>query len=93
MKSDALPVSYTETGLLFSDGSHIPGDVIVFATRFESNMRESARSLLGDAISDRLQDFWGFDEEGEIRGAYKPCGCKWLFSRLWVWVGGMDTLD
>jgi hypothetical protein len=48
----STPVSYTENGILFDDGTELEADVIVFATGFEG-------------------DFWGLDEEGEIKGAWK----------------------
>jgi hypothetical protein len=76
MKSDSLPVRYTEKGLLFGDGTELPADVIVFATGFVGNMRGEVRQLFGDRIADQVQDFWGIDEEGEIKGAWKPCGRK-----------------
>ncbi|KAH8704913.1 putative flavin-containing monooxygenase [Talaromyces proteolyticus] len=72
MKSGSLPVSYTEDGLLFADGSHLKADAVVFTTGFLGNMRDTARQLFGDEVADRADDFWGVDDEGEIKGAYKP---------------------
>lgn len=74
MKSGSLPVSYTEDGLIFADGSHLKADVIVFTTGFQGNMREIARQLFGDEVADRADDYWGIDPEGEIKGAFKPIG-------------------
>ncbi|OGM49640.1 hypothetical protein ABOM_001850 [Aspergillus bombycis] len=74
VKSDALPVSYTETGLLFNDGTQLDADVIVFATGFQSNLKVQMKDVFGSAIVDKLEDFWGFDDEGEVRGAFKLCG-------------------
>ena len=74
MKSDALISHYTPTGLAFSDGSVVDADVIVFATGFVGNMRTSVRDFFGDQIADRVDDYWGLDEEGELKGAFKPTG-------------------
>jgi cation diffusion facilitator CzcD-associated flavoprotein CzcO len=83
MKSDAQPVSFTSTGLLFSDGEAIDADVVVFCTGFVGNMREIAAEMIGGEATDHLDDFWGLDMEGEVRGAYKPLG----YPGLW-YMGG-----
>ncbi|KAK5680512.1 hypothetical protein LTS10_007442 [Elasticomyces elasticus] len=67
----ALPVSYTESGLLLSDGTKIDADVIVFATGYAGNMKTAAGQIFGEEIANTLQEFWQCDEEGEIRGAWK----------------------
>lgn len=71
MKSSALPTHYTTTGLAFSDGTEIPADVIVFSTGFEGNMRSEVARLFGKDVAARADDFWGLDEEGELKGAFK----------------------
>jgi hypothetical protein len=38
-------------------------------------MRDIVGEFVGPDIKARLSDFWGLDEEGEIRGAYKFSGC------------------
>ncbi|KKA21554.1 Flavin-containing monooxygenase [Rasamsonia emersonii CBS 393.64] len=83
IKSDALPVAYTEDGLEFSDGSHLKADVIVFATGFAGNMRDVVREIFGSEVADVVEDFWGLNSEGELRGAFKPSG----HPRLW-YMGG-----
>ncbi|CRG84500.1 4-hydroxyacetophenone monooxygenase [Talaromyces islandicus] len=85
MKSGSLPVSYTEDGLLFADGSHLKADVVVFTTGFRGNMRDSARQLFGDEVADRADDYWGINPEGEIKGAFKPTGQP----GLWYIGGGI----
>lgn len=72
MKSGVVPIRYTPTGLEFSDGSLLDADAIVWSTGFESNMRSMVREILGPDVDDQLEDFWGINAEGEIRGAYKP---------------------
>jgi cation diffusion facilitator CzcD-associated flavoprotein CzcO len=74
VKSGAALAGYTETGLIFSDGSTLDADVIVFATGFECNMRLIAAEIVGKEVGDVLEDWWGVDSEGELRGAWKPIG-------------------
>lgn len=74
VKSDAQVVSYNPRGLLFSDGTEIEADVILFATGFQGNMRQSAADIFGTDIADQLEDYWGMNSEGEILGAFKPSG-------------------
>lgn len=76
IKSDALPVTYTETGLEFSDGSHIDADVVVFATGYKADIRDSARRIVGAEIAENLEEFWQCDQEGETRGAWRDTGRK-----------------
>ena len=76
VKSDDLPIRYTPDGLDFSDGSHLNADVIVFATGFKGNMRYMAEELFGSEIAEQMGDFWTLDDEGELKGAFKPCGRK-----------------
>ena len=44
-------------------------------------MRETARKLFGDELADRVHDVWGFDDEGETRGMWRPSGHPgfWFF--------------
>ncbi|PVH81485.1 FAD/NAD(P)-binding domain-containing protein [Cadophora sp. DSE1049] len=74
VKSDALPTRYLKDGLEFSDGTHLKADVIVFATGFEGNMRYLVKEIFGDELAELMGDYWGLDREGELKGAFKPCG-------------------
>ncbi|KAH8802605.1 flavin-containing monooxygenase [Xylogone sp. PMI_703] len=74
IKSDAAIKSFTRTGLQFDDGSTLDADVIVFCTGFEGNMRHAAARIFGPEVDKGLEDFWGVNAEGEIRGAWKPQG-------------------
>ncbi|KAK6002766.1 hypothetical protein QM012_001516 [Aureobasidium pullulans] len=76
VKSGILPTSFTKTGLCFQDGSQVDADVVVLATGFRCNLRESVTSILGSATASHLDDFFGLDSEGEIRGLAKPIGRK-----------------
>jgi len=67
----SAPVSYTEKGLLLKNGTELDADVIVFTTGFEGNMKYLVKDLFGEEIAEQMGDFWGLDEEGEIKGAWK----------------------
>lgn len=60
-------------GLKFADGTVLPADEIVFATGYQ-NMRTQSRIIFGDQVADRLNDVWGFDEEGEFRAIWRRSG-------------------
>ncbi|KAF2663349.1 FAD/NAD(P)-binding domain-containing protein [Microthyrium microscopicum] len=65
---------FYENGLVFEDGSKLETDVVVFATGFEGNMRHMAEKLVEKDVAEKLEDWWGVDCEGEIRGAWRPMG-------------------
>jgi putative flavoprotein involved in K+ transport len=76
---------FTPDGVVFSDGSEEPADTVVFATGF-ANMRDTIRPIVGDKIADGLAIVWGFDEQGEINGVFRPSG----HPRLWFMAGGFQ---
>ena len=78
MKSDSAPKSYAPTGLEFNDSSTLDADVIVFCTGFETNLRKTAKRIVGEKIANELEDFFGVDEEGEIIGAWKQMSREFL---------------
>ena len=59
--------------VVLDDSTELPADEIVLATGFQ-NMRNTARKIFGDALADRVQDVWGFDEEGEMRTMWRRSG-------------------
>ena len=61
---------------MFSDGTELKADVVVFATGFVGSMKVAIREMLSSEVADRIEDFWGINEEGEIRGAFRPSGRK-----------------
>ncbi|KAM5545582.1 hypothetical protein V8D89_000620 [Ganoderma adspersum] len=73
VKSGVSPQRFTKTGLVLSDGTELPADLVVFATGFV-HIRETNRELLGGDIVDKTGEVYGLDEEGEIKGSYRPCG-------------------
>lgn len=62
-----------ENGLRLADGSELEADEIIFATGYK-NMRTQAREIFGDEVADRVEDIWGFDEEGEFRTIWRKTG-------------------
>ncbi|KAK4175200.1 putative monooxygenase [Triangularia setosa] len=62
-----------ENGLRFKNGEVLEADEIVFATGY-MNMRTQARYILGDEVADRVDDVWGWDAEGEMKGIWKGTG-------------------
>ena len=57
----------------FSDGTSMEVDVVVIAAGY-TNMSESVRLVLGDAVADRVGPIWGLDDEGEVRAMWRPTG-------------------
>lgn len=68
----------TEDGLLFEDGSEIGADLIVLATGFDHVFRNDAARIIGKDSADQMDEYWGMDAEGEIRGHARPAGRKSL---------------
>jgi putative flavoprotein involved in K+ transport len=71
-------------GAVMRDGSVKPADLIVLATGYEGQA-EAARRILGEAVGARIGHVWGFDEEGELHGMWRPTGQP----GLWFHAGGL----
>lgn len=72
IKAGVEPVAYTATGLKFSDGSTINTDAVIWCTGFaDCEARVLASTILPPETAARLDDTWGLDEEGEVRGMWK----------------------
>ncbi len=71
-------------GAKMKDGTIRHADLIVLATGY-LGQKESVRPLLGDEITDRIGPVWGFDEEGELEGMWRPTGQP----GLWFLAGGL----
>lgn len=74
VKSGSNIMSFTKRGLQFDDGTELDADVVVFATGFQNDMRTRVAGIVGDGIAHGLSEFYGIDEEGELRGAWKSTG-------------------
>lgn len=71
-------------GAVMKDGSVKPADLIVLATGYEGQAA-AARRLFGDAVGDRVGQVWGFDQEGELHGMWRPTGQP----GIWFHAGGL----
>ncbi|KAG8408201.1 hypothetical protein J3459_018068 [Metarhizium acridum] len=60
-------------GLRFSDQSELKADEIVLATGFQS-MKSHTRQIFGDGVADKVEEVWGFNEEGEWRTIWQRSG-------------------
>lgn len=56
---------------------------MIFATGFQTNLRDIVSQLFSPSISDAMGDRTGIDSEGEIRGAFRPGRQKRMY-----YVGG-----
>ena len=57
----------------------------MFCTGY-SNMREAARPILGDDVTDQLATVWGLDDNMEVRTAGRHSG----HPKLWFFAGGFQ---
>ncbi|RPD67297.1 dimethylaniline monooxygenase (N-oxide-forming) [Lentinus tigrinus ALCF2SS1-7] len=73
VKSGVSPDYFTEAGIVFNDGTELPADVVIYATGYVQ-IKESNRALFGDDVIERTKPVYGLDEEGELRGSYRPSG-------------------
>jgi cation diffusion facilitator CzcD-associated flavoprotein CzcO len=71
-------------GAVMKNGRVKPADLIVLATGYEGQAA-AARRILGDTVGDRMGCVWGFDEEGELHGMWRPTGQP----GLWFHAGGL----
>ncbi len=71
-------------GVRLKDGTIRPADLIVLATGYEGQ-KEAVRPILGDARTERIGPVWGFDEEGELAGMWRPTGQP----GAWFLAGGL----
>ncbi|KAI1795123.1 dimethylaniline monooxygenase (N-oxide-forming) [Ganoderma leucocontextum] len=78
VKNGISPQKFTENGVVFSDGSELPADLVIFATGY-INMRENNKELFGEDVIDMTDEVYGLDEEGELRGSYRPSGYPGLW--------------
>ncbi|EMC98299.1 hypothetical protein BAUCODRAFT_66326 [Baudoinia panamericana UAMH 10762] len=66
-------------GLVFEDGGELPADLIVLCTGFDHDFRKDAARIVGADVADQMDDFWGVDAEGEVRGHAKIAGHPHLY--------------
>ncbi|KIJ46883.1 hypothetical protein M422DRAFT_249627 [Sphaerobolus stellatus SS14] len=73
VKSGIEPTHFDPQGLVFSDGSLLEADSIIFATGYKP-VQDIATELFGEGIARRITPVWGLTEEGEIRRTCTPSG-------------------
>ena len=71
-------------GAVMKDGTVRAADLIVLATGYKGQ-KEAVRPILGDETTERIGPVWGFDEEGELKGMWRPTGQP----GLWFLAGGL----
>ncbi|CCH41596.1 hypothetical protein BN7_1137 [Wickerhamomyces ciferrii] len=76
---------FTENGVILKDGSKIDGlDIVVLATGY-TNMKETAKKIVGEEIGSQLNPVWGFDKEGEFKSIWRRSG----FENFWFHGGNL----
>ncbi|KAJ7683420.1 FAD/NAD-P-binding domain-containing protein [Mycena rosella] len=73
VKQGVEAARFTEDSLVFTDGSSLPADVVIYATSYQS-IRDNMRTLFSDRVIDQTSPLWGIDGEGEVRGCYRASG-------------------
>ncbi|KAF8734332.1 hypothetical protein AX14_003424 [Amanita brunnescens Koide BX004] len=84
LKNDSQIKEFTETGLLFEDGSQLSADVVLFATGY-GNVKEHIQSVCGDEVANSCSPIWGFNMEGELNGCWRDLGVP----GLWYMMGNL----
>lgn len=83
----------TDDGVVLSDGTELPADLIVYATGF-GPLSETLAGLLGDDVADAVGPVWGLGSgrpgdpgpwEGELRNVWKPTAQP----NLWIQAGNL----
>jgi cation diffusion facilitator CzcD-associated flavoprotein CzcO len=75
---------FTETGVIFSDGTAKDFDVVVFATGY-TGYDDQVRQTLGEEYAKSMSTIWDLDEEGELNGVFRDCGipnCYYVVANL-----------
>jgi hypothetical protein len=52
-------------------------DVVVFATGFDNDSERIAAEIVGEKVAKELQGANGVDDEGEVRGLFRPLGSEY----------------
>jgi hypothetical protein len=75
---------FNKNSVTFADGEEMEADEVVFATGY-ANGRTRTRRIFGDSVADRIEQIWGFDKQGEIRGVWRRSGHE----DFWVAAGSL----
>lgn len=74
VKSGIPITTFYPEGIQFADGSDLKADVVVVATGHEMDYRKQISTIIGNDLASILGEFWGLDDEGEVRNIMKPAG-------------------
>lgn len=84
---------FVPDGLVLTDGTECRADIVVLPTS-NSNMRDTAREILGEEVADSLLDVWDFDDEGEPNAvSSSPCIFSSVYRQSNVCGRFGDTVD
>ncbi|KAF8649210.1 hypothetical protein AX16_005937 [Volvariella volvacea WC 439] len=83
IKQGVEPKEFVEDGIIFSDGSKLEADVVIYATGYRW-IRDHMKDLFGEGVINQTGRVCGLDKEGEIHGSYRPSGHPGL------WFGAGD---
>ncbi|CCM06437.1 uncharacterized protein FIBRA_08699 [Fibroporia radiculosa] len=84
LKNDSQIERFTKTGLLFTDGSELDVDVVLFATGFDG-ARAAICRLVGEDLGSTMSQIWDLNEEGEAYGAWRYLGVP----NFWFMTGNL----
>jgi cation diffusion facilitator CzcD-associated flavoprotein CzcO len=71
------PVEWSRDGLVIETGKgkeEVRADVVVFATGFDRGGKREVERMFDREVAEQCDEYWGLDEEGEVRGAWKGSG-------------------
>ncbi|KAI3605508.1 flavin-binding monooxygenase-like protein [Moniliophthora roreri] len=85
LKNGSQIKEFTETGLIFEDGTTLDADVVVFATGY-GDAKDSITPVIGEKEASKLKPIWDIDEEGELNSVWKDSG----HPGLWVGIGNLS---
>lgn len=80
LKSGVAVADFTDSSVVFDDGSELEADLVVFATGYQS-MNGWAAELISQQVADKVGKCWGLGLdtikdpgpwEGELRNMWKP---------------------
>ncbi|KDQ18071.1 hypothetical protein BOTBODRAFT_171755 [Botryobasidium botryosum FD-172 SS1] len=75
---------FEQDGVVFDDGTKLDADAVILATGYH-NMGHTAAKLFGEEVAARAGEVWGVDNEGELKGIWRPSG----HPGLWYHSGGL----
>ncbi|EKM60228.1 uncharacterized protein PHACADRAFT_109630 [Phanerochaete carnosa HHB-10118-sp] len=70
VKSGVEVERITPSGVVFTEGTELPADIIVVATGFD-DVRVPIRNLLGEPAGAAVPPLWGLNAEGELKGPWR----------------------